>query len=91
MFETVKESFISWNNKNSERAKMQHTYIVVAIILLISAGIVGLMNRDLGQNVLMVAILSAAMFLINAVVWSLLQSAIISRIAARRTTTSRKK
>jgi cell division protein FtsW (lipid II flippase) len=90
MFETLKESFISWNSKNSERAKIQHTYIVVAVFLLVSAGIVGLMNRDLGQNVLMVAILSAAMFLINAVVWSLLQSAVISRIAPRRTT-SRKK
>jgi cell division protein FtsW (lipid II flippase) len=91
MFETLKESFISWNSKNGERAKMQHAYIVVAVVLLVSAGIVGLMNRDLGQNVLMVAILSAAMFLINAVVWSLLQSAVISRIASRRTSSSRKK
>lgn len=91
MFETLKESLISWNVKNGERAKMQHAYILIAVALLISAGIVGLMNRELGQNVLMVAILSATMFLANAVVWSLLQSAVLSRIPGRRPSSSRKK
>ncbi len=91
MFETLKESFISWNSKTNERAQMQHAYIALAVTLLVAAGIVGLLNRELGQNVLMLAILSAGMFLANAVVWSLLQSAVISRIKPRRTTPARKK
>lgn len=91
MFETLKESVISWNGKTSERAKMQHAYIVAAVVLLVVAGVIGLMNRELGQNVLMVAILSATMFLVNAVVWSLLQSAFFSRLETRRRPASRKK
>jgi tellurite resistance protein TehA-like permease len=59
--------------------------------LLITAGIIGLVNHTLGQNILIVAIFSATMFLINAVVWSLMQSAFLTRIVARRNSVSRKK
>ena len=91
MFESFKESLISWQSRNSDRAKMQQTYIALSILLLLAAGVIGLLNRELGQNILAVAIVSAAMFLINAVVWSLLQSALLSRISTRRFTPTRKK
>lgn len=91
MFESLKESFVVWNNKNDDRTKLQQMYIIVALGLLVVAGIVGLLNRELGQNILVAAIVSAAMFLINAVVWSLLQSAILSRLATKRTSASFRK
>jgi Flp pilus assembly protein TadB len=91
MFESAKESLKSWQAKHGERAKLQHTYIVSAVGLLLVAGVVGLVNRTLGQNILVAAIVCASMFLTNAVVWSLLQSAVLSRIAARRPSGSRKK
>jgi len=91
MFESLKELFMAWNTKNGERVKLQHTYIVIALLLLIIAGLIGLINKDLGQNILAVAIISAALFLINAVVWSLLQSAVLSRTMSRRTSATRKK
>ena len=91
MFETLKESLISWQSKNGERVKMQHAYLAVAGALLVVAGIVGLLNRDLGQRILMLAIFSAGMFLVNAIVWSLLQSAVLSRITSRRAGSQRKK
>lgn len=84
MFETLKQSFAAWSAKSSDRVKLQHTYIVLAVALLVVAGVIGLMNRELGQNVLLLAIISAGMFLINAVVWSLLQSAVLSRVPSRR-------
>ena len=91
MFESFKESITTWHSSNSDRAKMQQTYIALAIILLLAAGVIGLLNRELGQNILAEAIVSAGMFLVNAVVWSLLQSAILSRISLRRAPSSRKK
>jgi Flp pilus assembly protein TadB len=91
MFESIKESLKLWQTKHGERAKLQHTYIVSAVGLLLVAGVVGLVNRTLGQNILVVAIVCASMFLVNAVVWSLLQSAVLSRIAVRRTPGPRKK
>ena len=91
MFETIKESLNKWQSRNDDRTKLQHAYIVVSLGLLVVAGIVGLMNRDLGQNILVIAIISAGVFLVNAVVWSLVQSAVISRTALRSTTTTKKK
>lgn len=91
MFESLKTSLAAWDTKTSERVKLQHAYIVVAVVLLVVAGVIGLMNRELGQNILVVAIISAAMFLANAVAWSLLQSAFLMRIAASKRSSTRKK
>jgi NADH:ubiquinone oxidoreductase subunit 6 (subunit J) len=84
MIESTKEALALWQTKNSDRVKMQHVYIVLAVALLITAGVVGLINRELGQNILTVAIVSAVLFLINAVVWSLVQSALLSRLPKRQ-------
>lgn len=84
MFESLKESLYAWNAGNGERVKLQHTYIIAAISLLMVAGIIGLINHELGQNVLVAAIVSAALFFMNAVVWSVLQTAILSRFSSRR-------
>ncbi len=91
MFESLKNSLAVWDTKTSERVKLQHAYIVIAVVLLVVAGVIGLMNRELGQNILVVAIISAAMFLANAVAWSLLQSAFLMRIAASKRSSTRKK
>ena len=91
MFESIKETLVTWNSKNDERAKLQQAYIAIAVIMLIVAGLVGLLNRDLGQNLLLIAIISAGMFLVNAVVWSLLQSALLARLTVRRAASTRKK
>jgi cell division protein FtsW (lipid II flippase) len=91
MFEPLKETLTTWNTKNGERAKLQHAYIVIAVVLLVVAGVVGLMNRELGQNILVISIISAAMFLANAIAWSLLQSALLFRISSQRRTSARKK
>jgi cell division protein FtsW (lipid II flippase) len=91
MFESIKETLATWNTKTSERAKLQHAYIIVAALLLVVAGVVGLLNRDLGQNILAAAVISAAMFLANAVAWSLLQSALLVRLSSIRRASQRKK
>lgn len=90
MFESLKETLTTWNAKTSERAKLQHAYIAIAVVLLVVAGVVGLLNRELGQNILVVSIISAAMFLANAIAWSLLQSALLFRLPQHRNS-SRKK
>lgn len=91
MFDSVKESLQKWNARYDSRAKLQHTYIVTAIGLVLVAGVVGLVNRSMGQNILVAAIIGAGAFLTNAVVWSLLQSAVLSRLTTRRKGVSKKK
>lgn len=90
MFESLKESLQAWNTGNSERVKLQHAYIIAAVSLLMIAGIIGLINRELGQNILVAAIISAALFFVNAVVWSLLESAILSRLGSRKPSARKK-
>lgn len=82
MYESMKTSLESWNQTTSERDKLQHLYIAVALFLLIAAGVLGLLNQNLGQQILAVAIVSAAVFLVNAVAWALLQSFVLFRLNA---------
>jgi tellurite resistance protein TehA-like permease len=91
MFDSIQTLLKQWHSKYDSRAKLQHTYVLLAVGLLLAAGVVGLVNHTMGQNVLMVAIISAGAFLTNAVVWSLLQSAVLSRLTVRRKGTTTKK
>jgi multisubunit Na+/H+ antiporter MnhC subunit len=84
MFDSIKAAMVTWRTSSDDRTKMQHTYIAIAVALLLAAGLVGLINRELGERILTLALMSAAVFLINAVVWSLLQSAILARVPSRK-------
>jgi hypothetical protein len=83
MFESLKETLAKWNAGTDARVKLQHVYMTVAVGLVFLAGLVGLINHAMGQNILVVAIISAGVFLANAVVWALLQSAVLARIPRR--------
>lgn len=80
MYTALKKFLTSWNDTTSDRDKLQHLYLTVALALLILAGVLGLINHTLGQQILAVSIASAAVFLINAVAWALLQSFVLLRI-----------
>jgi tellurite resistance protein TehA-like permease len=80
MYQSIKQSLTRWSDETTDRQKLQHTYITVALALLLVAGVLGLVNQSLGQQVLAVAIAAAAVFLINAVAWALLQSFVLLRL-----------
>ncbi len=80
MFETIRKSVEQWNNTTTERAKLQHTYIAVAIASILVAGLVGLVNYELGQQLVAFALLCAAVFLINALTWALLSGLVIVKL-----------
>lgn len=80
MIDVIQKALHEWSNTTDGREKLQHTYIVAAITLVLAAGIIGLINYDLGQKLLFVAILAVAMFFINAVAWALLQSFILLKL-----------
>lgn len=80
MYNSLKQSLSSWNDQTSDRQKLQHTFIGVALTLVVVAGVLGLLNQSLGQQILAVAIASAGVFLVNAVVWALLQSFVLFKL-----------
>lgn len=91
MTESLNAFLSKWKTNSSDRAKLQHTYLTAAVALVLAAGIIGLVNYGIGQQLLAVAVVCAGVFLANAVVWSLLQSAVLLRLGSSRKTTARKK
>ncbi|NLA42725.1 hypothetical protein GX865_01020 [Candidatus Saccharibacteria bacterium] len=86
MINVIKEALSDWSDTTDGREQLQHSYVAAALILVLSAGILGLVNYDLGQKILFVAILAIAMFFINAVAWALLQSFVLLKISADKAT-----
>ena len=86
MISSMYQLLQEWNDSTDSRQKLQHAYVVSAGVLVVLAGILGLINYEIGQRVLLVAILAIAMFFINAVAWALLQSFVLLKLGAGRAT-----
>ena len=69
-----------WNITHGDFGKLQHAYILVALLGLVGAGIIGLVNYRLGQSILFLATAAALVFIANVVVWALLQTFVITRL-----------
>lgn len=93
MFETITEALRQWNKSNNDRAKMQHAYFTAIIIVVVVSGLTSLLNVELGRQILALATILGAVFLVNAIVWALLQTFVTNRLstptrpAAKATTT----
>lgn len=75
----TKNFIIDWNQKTSERQKIQHVYLVITVIGALGAGMIALVDPDLGHNVVQAAFYAFLVFIANAVVWNLLNSVLISK------------
>jgi hypothetical protein len=82
--QTLLDMLASWNAGHSERAKLQHTYIVLSLAGIVVAGLVGLLNYDASRAILRVCFAGLGIFAINAVVWALLFGLVLSKLPARK-------
>lgn len=64
-----------------ERRQLQHVYAVGGVLLLIVAGLAGLVNDELGQILASVALVGIGIFLINGIVWVLITGFVFLRLA----------
>ncbi len=81
MFELLMDSLESWNANKSERQKLQHTYLVLIVIVVLIAGVVSLVNGDLGQTIVRLALIALLTYSVNAIVWNLLQSSVLDKLS----------
>jgi hypothetical protein len=84
MFNALYNAILEWNRTTDERQKLQHTYLTITVIVILIAGIVSLVDAQSGQDLLIVSVGAGAIFLVNAVLWSLLDSVVIARLSNRR-------
>ncbi len=80
MFEVLLASLIKWNSVKNERQKLQHSYIVFALLTVLLAGIISLFNASLGHKIVLVALGSIGAFVAKAILWNLLKSSLIERL-----------
>lgn len=80
-----------WNKGNDSLAKLQGTYAVLAIAMVLLAGLVSLINQNLGQSILFLAFVLLLTFIGNGIVWSLLRTFVVPHIKESKPSTTRKK
>lgn len=84
MFNALQNAIIEWNRNTNERHKLQHAYIVIAIAVLLIAGLVSLIDSQSGQDLLDVSLFAAAIFIVNTLIWSLMDSMVVTKLSNRR-------
>lgn len=87
MIQSFKEMLITWNTEHGERAKLQHAYIIAAVVGIVLAGLIGLLNRELSELIVTISLASVAIWLANVLIWALLYSLVVVKLpkkAARK-------
>lgn len=80
MLQTLKTMLTDWNQRYSERAKLQHAYLVAAVFGIVLAGLVGLLNYDASRAILRICFAGLGIVLVNAIAWALLFSFVINKL-----------
>lgn len=83
MNSTIMTLLKQWNTNSTEREKLQWVYLLFIVASVIIAGLVGLINYRAGQTILKFTLLAVIVFAVNAVVWAVLQTAILSKLKTR--------
>jgi hypothetical protein len=84
MIQTFKDMLVQWNDKYSERAKLQHAYIVLSLAGIVIAGLVGLLDYNASRAILRVCFAGLAIFGINAIAWALLFSLVVNKLPSNK-------
>ncbi len=84
MFSALQNAIIEWNRNTNERQKLQHAYLAIAVTVLLLAGLVSLIDSQSGQDLLNVSVFAAAIFIVNTLIWSLMDSIVVSKLSNRR-------
>ena len=80
MYTSLRKYLIRWNEQTDTRAKLQHAYVTTAGVSILAAGLLGLVNYDLGQKLVNVALVAIVVFFVNFFAWILLDSVVLSRL-----------
>jgi energy-converting hydrogenase Eha subunit A len=84
MLKYLENFLIDWKKETTDRQKLQSVYLSLAVLTLVVAGVVALVNAELGQYISYVAGMAFVAYLVNAVVWKLVVDSLVERIKDRR-------
>ncbi|HYG83791.1 MAG TPA: hypothetical protein VD907_02855 [Verrucomicrobiae bacterium] len=81
----------NWSTKTGDRTKLQHVYLALAGVLIIIAGLVSLLNPELGRLIVCLALGALAIFAINGIVWAVLYSLLYPQPSVQEKTSAKRK
>lgn len=89
MFETLYNAIITWNQRATDRQKLQHFYGFLVLVTVFVAGIIALATGTVSDLLLYISGVIATTFVVNFVGWSLLKTTILESLPRtnQRTTT----
>ncbi len=90
MFASIYEALVQWNKTTENRVKLQHGYLMLAIVVLVIAGLVSLFDYDAGQRLAQFAFAALVICVANAIIWALLDSFVLARLGRSRQVAKRK-
>ncbi len=82
--ESFRTQIQHWNKQYDSFAKLQHIYAATAVATLLVAGVVSLINYQLGQSILFIAVCAVLIFVANGVVWALIRTFLSPQSISRK-------
>jgi hypothetical protein len=83
MYEHLLATLNAWNSTKSERVKLQHTYLFLTLAIILASGIISLFKARDGHDAVKFALAAIIIYFTNAIVWSLLNSSVLSKLSSR--------
>lgn len=92
MITVLKHVLINWSAEKNQRIKLQQAYFTLVILLAVIAGLVTLLNAYAGMNLIITAAFLAAVYLTNAVCWTVIDLIVSKKIndTFKRTTVKKR-
>ncbi len=90
----MKAAIQQWNKKYDNLTKLQQFYFSLGFVLLVVAGLISLMNHQLGLLLLQFAQYCGGIFVVNFLVWLLFNALVVEKIPqekAKKSTTKKAK
>ncbi len=82
--ESIMDVLRAWNKSTPERVKLQHVYIAIVIAVTVVAGLVSLINAQLGRQLIAVAGIALVAVIANALTWALIRVYLLDRLDRKR-------
>lgn len=78
MIKVLTDSLRSWIVSTDTFTKLQHSYVALSLTSLVIAGLISLINYDLGQSLLFISLMLILIFVANGIVWAVVRTFIVA-------------
>lgn len=83
MNQSIIEFLRKWNTTKTERQKLQDTYLLLGVVIIVISGLITFLNVKLGYTLVMIGLTLLGAYVMNGIAWHLLSSIILSKISSR--------